>query len=57
MLTRRDFLERGYGLGGIALATLLQEQGLLANPTLSGAAHRSYDNFPSRRPVSARRRR
>jgi hypothetical protein len=46
MLTRRDFLERGYGLGGIALATLLQEQGLLANPTLSGAAHRSYDNLP-----------
>jgi hypothetical protein len=46
MLTRRDFLERGYGLGGIALATLLQEQGLLANPTLSGAAHTSYDNLP-----------
>jgi hypothetical protein len=46
MLTRRDFLERGYGLGGIALATLLQEQGLLANPTLSGAAHQSYDNLP-----------
>jgi len=46
MLTRRDFLERGYGLGGIALATLLQEQGLLANPTLSGAAHASYDNLP-----------
>ncbi len=46
MFTRRDFLERGYGLGGIALATLLQEQGLLANPTLSGAAHQSYDNLP-----------
>lgn len=46
MLTRRDFLERGYGLGGIALATLLQEQGLLANPALSGAAHASYDNLP-----------
>jgi len=46
MLTRRDFLERGYGLGGIALATLLQEQGLLANPALSGAAHPSYDNLP-----------
>lgn len=46
MLTRRDFLERAYGLGGIALATLLQEQGLLANPAISGAAHRSYDNLP-----------
>lgn len=46
MMTRRDFLERGYGLGGIALATLLQEQGLLANPTLSGAEHPSYDNLP-----------
>ena len=46
MLTRRDFLERGYGLGGIALATLLQEQGLLANPALSGAAHTSFDNLP-----------
>lgn len=46
MLTRRDFLERGYGLGSIALATLLQEQGLLANPALSGAAHASYDNLP-----------
>jgi len=46
MLTRRDFLERGYGLGGIALATLLQEQGVLANPAISGAAHRSYDNLP-----------
>lgn len=46
MLTRRHFLERGYGLGGIALATLLQEQGLLANPTLSGEATTSYDNLP-----------
>ena len=46
MLTRRHFLEGGYGLGGIALATLLQEQGLLANPALSGADHRSYDNLP-----------
>ncbi len=46
MLTRRDFLERGYGLGGIALATLLQEQGLLANPALSGAAQTSFDNLP-----------
>lgn len=46
MFTRRDFLERGYGLGGIALATLLNEQGLLANPTLSGDAHQVYDNLP-----------
>ena len=46
MLTRRHFLEGSYGLGGIALATLLQEQGLLANPALSGADHRSYDNLP-----------
>lgn len=50
MLTRRHFLERGYGLGGIALATLLQEQGLLANPTLSGDAHISYDNLPKAPP-------
>jgi len=46
MLTRRHFLERGYGLGGIALATLLKEQGLLASPALSGAAPRHYDNLP-----------
>lgn len=46
MLTRRDFLERGYGLGGIALATLLQEQGLLANPALSGEAPQRFDNLP-----------
>lgn len=50
MFTRRHFLERGYGLGGIALATLLQEQGLLANPTLSGDAHQSYDNLPKAPP-------
>ena len=32
-LDRRSFLNRSaYGIGGIALATLLQEQGLLANP-------------------------
>ncbi|HRQ89024.1 MAG TPA: DUF1501 domain-containing protein, partial [Bacteroidia bacterium] len=46
MFTRRDFLERGYGLGGIALATLLKEQGLLANPTLSGEAVQHYDMLP-----------
>ena len=46
MLTRRHFLERGYGLGGIALATLLKEQGLLANPAASGGGTKHFDNLP-----------
>jgi hypothetical protein len=46
MLTRRDFLERGYGLGGIALATLLKDQGLLANPAISGEGHQQFDTLP-----------
>lgn len=36
-LDRRQFLGSAYGMGGIALATLLQQQGLLANPALAGA--------------------
>ena len=36
MTTRREFLNSCYGMGSIALATLLQEEGLLANPALVG---------------------
>jgi hypothetical protein len=39
MLDRRHFLSSSYGLGGIALATLLQEQGLLAAPALINNKH------------------
>jgi hypothetical protein len=46
MITRRDFLERGYGIGGIALATLMKEQGLLANPEAAGTGAKHYDNVP-----------
>lgn len=35
-LDRRTFLHGAYGVGGIALATLLQKEGLLANPALAG---------------------
>ncbi|MBK8092853.1 MAG: DUF1501 domain-containing protein [Verrucomicrobiaceae bacterium] len=42
---RRTFLNRSaYGIGGIALATLLQEQGLLATSEQAKAAH--YDLKP-----------
>ncbi len=46
MLTRRNFLERGYGLGGIALASLLREQGLLANSEIAAEGSKVFDNLP-----------
>ena len=42
--TRRRFLSGAYGMGTIALATLLQEEGLLANPSLLKPQH--YDLKP-----------
>lgn len=44
MTTRRQFLTSSYGIGTIALATLLQEQGLLANSKLLKAQH--FDMTP-----------
>jgi hypothetical protein len=46
MHSRREFLEKSYGLGAIALATLMKEQGLLANPALSGANPQHFDMLP-----------
>jgi hypothetical protein len=46
MHSRREFLEKSYGVGAIALATLMKEQGLLANPALSGAAPQHFDMLP-----------
>lgn len=46
MHSRREFLEKSYGLGAIALATLMKEEGLLANPALSGAAPQHFDMLP-----------
>ncbi len=46
MYSRRDFLNKSYGLGAIALATLMKEQGLLANPALSGTEPQTYDLLP-----------
>ena len=46
MHSRREFLEKSYGLGAIALATLMKEQGLLANPALTGAAPQHFDMLP-----------
>ena len=43
--SRRHFLSGAYGMGTIALATLLREQGLLANPELAGQPHH-YDLKP-----------
>jgi hypothetical protein len=40
---RRQFLTGAYGMGTIALATLLQEQGLLANPALAGGGPQHHD--------------
>ncbi len=34
--SRRKFLQSSYGMGAIALATLLKEQGVLANPSIVG---------------------
>ncbi|MDZ4289643.1 MAG: DUF1501 domain-containing protein [Prosthecobacter sp.] len=46
VLDRRRFLSGAYGMGTIALAQLLQEQGLLANPALAGGAPKLYDLTP-----------
>ena len=45
-LSRRKFLSGAYGMGTIALATLLREQGLLANPALAGGAPQHFDLTP-----------
>jgi hypothetical protein len=42
---RRQFLSGAYGMGTIAVATLLREQGLLANPALAGL-QQHYDLTP-----------
>lgn len=46
MHSRRDFLEKSYGIGAIALATLMKEQGLLANPAISGSGPQHFDMLP-----------
>jgi hypothetical protein len=43
MTSRRRFLASNYGLGAVALATLLRDQGLLANPSLAGDGERRFD--------------
>ncbi|MBL9154188.1 MAG: DUF1501 domain-containing protein [Verrucomicrobiales bacterium] len=46
MHSRRRFLSASYGMGTIALATLMKEQGLLhASPEVAGAP-RHFDNLP-----------
>ena len=46
-LSRRALLGRtAYGIGGIALASLLQREGLLANPALAGGVPQHYDLTP-----------
>ncbi len=44
MLNRRHFLTQSYGIGSIALATLMREQNLLATSEFLKPAH--YDNTP-----------
>lgn len=44
-LDRRTFLQGAYGIGSIALATLLQRDGLLANPALLGGSQ-NHDLTP-----------
>ena len=46
MHSRREFLEKSYGLGAIALATLMKEEGLIANPAISGANPQHFDTLP-----------
>jgi hypothetical protein len=46
MNTRRDFLSKSYGMGTIALAALLKEEGLLANPAITGTGSQHYDVTP-----------
>ena len=45
-LDRRQFLSGAYGMGTIALATLLQKEGLLANPALAGGGPQHFDLTP-----------
>ncbi|SKB06436.1 Protein of unknown function [Prosthecobacter debontii] len=46
-LSRREWLHRSaYGIGGIALASLLQREGLLANPALAGGQPQHFDLTP-----------
>jgi hypothetical protein len=47
-LDRRRFLSGAYGMGTIALAQLLQQQGLLANPALAGEGAVHHDLTPKR---------
>jgi hypothetical protein len=44
--SRRRFLSGAYGIGTIALASLLQEQGIFANPSLIGDGPQSFDLKP-----------
>ena len=50
LCSRRHFLHaNGFGLGGLALATLLQRDGLLANPAKPlDAAGTRFDLVPKR---------
>ena len=45
MHSRRHFLSAGYGVGTVALATLLREQGLYASTDITGEG-RVFDNLP-----------
>ncbi|MFT5470282.1 MAG: hypothetical protein ACI8UO_005409 [Verrucomicrobiales bacterium] len=46
MNSRRQFLNSAYGTGAIALATLLKQDGLLANPALVGDDRTHFTNQP-----------
>lgn len=48
--SRRNFLQAGYGVGTIALATLLREEGLLANPALAGESTTAHFDATPRPP-------
>lgn len=45
-VSRRSFLSSAYGIGGIAVASLLRDQGLLANPALAGGLPQHFDLTP-----------
>lgn len=45
MFSRRQFLSSSYGMGTIALATLLRDEGLLANPAIAGGTQH-FDTIP-----------
>lgn len=49
-LSRRRVLSGAYGIGAIALSSLLQEHGLYANPALVGDGPQSYDLKPKTPP-------